>query len=123
MRSLLKLKPYVRPYWGYILASALLAIPLAYLNAYPVILIREFVDNILVLQDPRKVLLYPFRLVVAYSLKLIFRFFHYYLMRVAVVRSNQKLKNHLFNRLTGLSADYFTSQSTGTLISRVGSDP
>ncbi|MGK5089353.1 ABC transporter ATP-binding protein, partial [Bdellovibrionota bacterium FG-2] len=31
--------------------------------------------------------------------------------------------NDLFEHLLGLSADHFTAQSTGTLISRVGSDP
>ena len=44
-------------------------------------------------------------------------------MRIVIARVDQKIKNDLNEHLLGLSADYFTAQSTGTLISRVGSDP
>jgi subfamily B ATP-binding cassette protein MsbA len=42
---------------------------------------------------------------------------------VVIIRVNQRLKNKLFEHLLGLSADYFTAQSTGALISRTGVDP
>src|SRR6185437_2125868 len=51
------------------------------------------------------------------------RYPHYYLLRIVIARVNQKVKNDLFEHIMGLSADYFTSESTGTLISRVGNDP
>lgn len=123
MRSLLKLKPYIRPYLPLILLSALLALPLSALRVSPVHLVKHFVDDLLVKHDNSKILLLPLIVIGIYLLNFVIRFFHYYLLRIVVVRVNQKLKNDLFQHVLGLSADYFSKSSTGTLISRVGSDP
>ena len=123
MKSLLRLKPYLRPYLGLIVASLLLAIPLSALRLGPAPLVNYVVNDLLVKRNDRMLMLLPIGVILLYFANFVVRFFHFYLLRVVVARVNQRLKNELFEHLLGLSADYFTSQSTGTLIARVGSDP
>ena len=122
MGHLLKLRPYLRPYYHLILISFLLAIPLSALRAAPAPLVKHLTDKILVERDARKLTLFPLLFIGIYLANFVVRFLHYYLMRVVIARVNQRLKNSLFEHLMGLSADYYTTQSTGTMISRVASD-
>ena len=123
MKPLLRLKPYLKPYFWLIVFSMFLGIPLSALRVSPVPLVKYLVDGPLVSHDERKLLLFPLLVIGLYLVNFVVRFFHYYLLRVVIHRTNQKLKNDLYDHLLGLSADYFTTESTGTLISRVGADP
>lgn len=80
-------------------------------------------DDLLVRRDTSILAYLPWLIIGLYLANFVVRFFHYYLLRIVIGRVNQKLKNELFEHVLGLSADYFTQQSTGTLISRVGVDP
>ena len=121
--SLSRLKPYLRPYWGLIFGSLALAIPLSALRLSPAPLVKYLVDELLVQKNSAKLLFFPVIVILLFLANFIIRFLHYYLMRVVVGKVDQKLKNDLYNHLLGLSADYFTTQSTGALISRIASDP
>lgn len=123
MKSLLKLKPYLRPHIWLILCSTALAIPLAAIRLGPVPVVRYMLDSILVDKNPSKLVIFPFAILALYAVNFVVRFTHYYLLRIVIVRTNQKIKNDLFQHLLGLSADYFTAQSTGTLIARNSVDP
>ncbi len=123
MKSLRRLLPYLRPHLGLILCSALLAIPLSAIRLGPAPVVRYLLDHILVQKDTTKLLYFPFALIGLYVLNFVVRFTHYFLLRVVIIRVNQKLKNQIFHHLMGLSADYFSSNSTGALISRTGNDP
>jgi subfamily B ATP-binding cassette protein MsbA len=123
MKPLLRLKPYLMPYWPLILISTILAIPLSALRAAPAYLLKVVGDDIIARQDTTKLAYLPWLIIGIYALNFVVRFFHYYLLRIVIGRVNQRLKNDLFEHVLGLSADYFTAQSTGTLISRVGVDP
>jgi subfamily B ATP-binding cassette protein MsbA len=123
MRSLRRLSPYLRPYIPHIVGSLLLAILLAGLRSAPVKLVEKLVDDLMVARDPGKLHQFPLIFIALYLANFLVRFPHYYLMRIIVARVNQKLKNDLFDRVMGLSADYFTQQSVGSLMSRVNADP
>lgn len=123
MKSLLRLKPYLKPHLGLIAISALLAIPLSALRLSPAPLVKFVVDDLLVNRDSGKLLLFPMLVIGIYTLNFVVRFFHYYLLRRVIHQVNQRIKNELYDHLLGLSADYYTAQSTGSLISRVGTDP
>ncbi len=123
MKSLLRLLPYLRPHLGLIIASALLAIPLSAIRLGPAPVVRYLLDHILVQKDMTKLLYFPFALIGLYVLNFVVRFAHYFLLRIVIIRVNQKLKNQIFHHIMGLSADYFSSQSTGALISRTSNDP
>ena len=122
MNSLRRLIPYLRPFWPLILGSALLAIPLSGLRAAPAYLLKVVGDDLLVKKSLETLKLLPFQILGIYLLNFVVRFFHYYFLRVVIGRFNQAIRNHLFKHILGLSADYFTQQSTGALISRVAMD-
>lgn len=117
------IKRYLFPYRFWILSSALLALPLAALRASPVPLIKYLVDDLLVSKDSTKLLLFPLLFLSLYLINFVVRFLHYYLLRKVIARVNQRVKNDLFDHLMGLSADYYSSQSSGALVSRAGQDP
>ena len=123
LRPLIRLKPYLRPYYGLLLGSFLLAIPLSAIRTAPAPLVKYIIDDLFQSRSERKLMIFPLLVVGLYVVNFFVRFAHYYLLRIVVARVNQRLKNQLFEHLIGLSADYFTAQSTGTLISRVASDP
>lgn len=123
MKGLRRLAPFLRPYVGLIVASCLLAIPLAALRVGPVPIVQYFVDDLLVSKDHSKVYLYPLLIIGLFVLNFGVRFLHYYCIRVVVGRVDQQLKNRLHEHLMGLSADHFAARSAGSLISRIGHDP
>jgi len=122
MKPLLRLKPYLIPFKWHILGALLLALPLSALRFSLAPFVNHFVTDLLDTKDSSKVLVYPGIFIGIYLLNFIVRFPHYYLLRYVIARVNQRIKNELYEHLMGLSADYFTVQSTGTLMSRVGTD-
>ena len=123
MKVLLRLTPYLVPYRKLILGSTLLAIPVALIGVAPVKFVQYVFDHLLASGDRSKLALVSLAFIGIYLINFVVRFFHYYFLRIVVARVNLKIKNDLYEHLLGLSADYFTTQSTGNLISRVGSDP
>src|SRR5690348_6860402 len=111
MKSLLKLMPYLRPYFWLIALSTFLAIPLSVIRLGPAPVVRYMLDNVLVHKDQGKLLLFSFAIIGLYLLNFIIRFAHYFLLRIVVARVDQQIKNRIFKHLLGLSADYFTTQN------------
>ncbi len=120
--SLKTLLPYLRPNRSWIWFSLAMAIPLSALRAGPIPLVRYLVDEILVKKDPQKLLLIPIAIVAMYFLNLFVRFFHFYAIRIAVVRTNQAIRERLYAHLLSLSVDYYSEHKAGTLLSRVTVD-
>ncbi len=118
-----RLLAYLKPFRWHLVGSAALAFPLAALRASPVPLIKFLVDDLLVGKNSSKLYLFPLLFIGLYVVNFAVRFFHYYWLRIVIARVNQRLKNDLYDHLMGLSADYYTTQSTGGLISRAGQDP
>lgn len=114
---------FVRPQMGLLLISLALAVPLAGLKFAPAPLIKHFFDKVLTEQNSKLLSVFPLLILLIYAVNFVVRFLHYYLYRIVVTRVVQDVKSKLFHHLMGLSADYFTDQSTGTLISRTASDP
>lgn len=123
MKSLKNLIPYLRSYYWHIFACVLLAIPLSAIRLGPAPLVRYMIDEVLVKKNKPQLIYLPFILIGIYLVNFVIRFAHYYLLRIVIIRVNQKIKNQIFLHILGLSADYFTHQSTGTLISRTSLDP
>ena len=121
--SLRSLKPFLLPYKNWLIFSLLMAIPLSALRTAPVVLMKYLVDEVLVRKDSSDLRLICFGLVGLSFLNIIVRFFHYYSIRIVVVNVNQKIREKLFGHLMGLSADFFSNQNAGALLSRVAVDP
>lgn len=103
--------------------SLLLAIPMAAIRFSPVVLIQKLIDDLLATKDQSKLVTFPLMVIGLFAVNFVIRFIHYSAIRVVVARVNQKIKNDLYDHVMGLSADYFTTASTGNLMSRVGNDP
>ena len=117
-----KLGPYLKPHWKTIAVSMSLAIPLSALRAMPVPLVQRMIDEVLPSHEPRKLIYIPAGLILIAFANFFVRFFHYYLLKRVITQVNLAVKNDLYAHILGLSADYFTEKSTGTLMSRVGAD-
>ncbi len=122
MKSLLRLKPYLKPHRWLIIGSAALAFPLAALRAGPAIIIRDAFDHTLKAPTAHRLLVFAGAVLAVYSANWAIRFFHYYLLRIVIARVNRDIKNDLFEHLLGLSSNYFSNQSNGALIARVTQD-
>jgi subfamily B ATP-binding cassette protein MsbA len=123
MKSLWKLRDYLKPHWAWILLSVLLSIPMAAIRFSPVILIKKLIDDLLTTKDESKLVSFPLLVIGVYALNFVIRFVHYCAIRVVVARVNRNIKNDLYDHVMGLSADYFTTARAGELMSRVGNDP
>ncbi len=123
MKPLMHLIPYLKAHQGKILVSILLTIPLAALRFSPAPLVKLLVDDLLVRKDRASLWLFPTAFIGIFVLNLFVRFGHYYLLRKVVAQVNRKLKDDIFQHLSHLSADFFTSQTTGGLMARIGNDP
>lgn len=123
MKSLWKLKPYLKPHWRWIALSLSLAIPMAAIRFSPIVVIQKLIDDLLVTKDQSKLVTFPLMVIGLFAVNFVVRFIHYASIRVVVARVNQRLKNDLYDHVMGLSADHFTTASTGNLMSRVGNDP
>ena len=111
--SLKTLKPYLWPHKKWLIFSLLMAFPLSALRAGPIPLVKYLVDDILVKKDPDQLLLFPIAFVGLYLLNLFVRFFHFYSIRIAVVRTNQAVRERLNEHLISLSPDFFSEKRAG----------
>ena len=123
IQSLKSLKPYVWPFKNWLIFSLVMAIPLSILRTGPIPLIKYLVDEILVKKDASKLVYIPFAIIGLYLINLVVRFLHYYSVRIAVVNTNQRVREHLYSHLVNLSADYFSDKKAGVLLSRITADP
>ncbi len=99
-----------------------MAIPLAAISALPAKIIEYVVNRVLINPSESRLILFSFGLIGMFAANFVVRFLHYYLLRIAVIRINQRIKTDLFEHIMGLSADYFTQQRTGALMSRITND-
>lgn len=105
------------------MTSILLAFPLALIRSSPAPILKYLMDVVFVSGNSQLLYLFSFLFIAIFLANLFIRFFHTYLIRLTIASVNQALKTDLFNHLIRLSADYFSKNSSGALMSRIGSDP
>lgn len=123
LAPLKSLLPFVRPNRKWLVFSLLMAIPLSALRIGPIPLVKYLIDEILTNRNERSLILIPLGVVGIYLLNLLIRFLHYYSIRIVVIGANRLIKEKLYQHLIGLSADYYSREKTGSMISRVTADP
>ncbi len=123
IRFLRALKPYLWPDKNWLLFSLVMAIPLSLLRTGPIPLVKILIDEILLKKDTSKLIYVPFAIIGLYTINLFVRFLHYYSIRIAVVNTNRRVREKMYEHLIGLSADYFSEKRSGALLSRVTADP
>jgi subfamily B ATP-binding cassette protein MsbA len=123
IRFLRALKPYLWPDKNWLLFSLVMAIPLSLLRTGPIPLVKILIDEILLKKDTSKLIYVPFAIIGLYTVNLFVRFLHYYSIRIAVVNTNRRVREKMYEHLIHLSADYFSEKRSGALLSRVTADP
>ena len=112
----------VRPFWKRVAAAALISIIISGLNASVAWLVKPALDNILIKKDMTLLVFLPVGVMIVFSLKGLFKFFHEYLMRSASQKMVMGLRGRLYNHILRLPVSYFSKHSSGTLMSKVISD-
>lgn len=112
----------MRPFWKRVAAAGLISIIISGLNASIAWLVKPALDNILIKKDMTLLVLLPLGVIIIFSLKGLFNFFHEYLMRSASQKMLMGLRGRLYNHILRLPVSYFSKNSSGTLMSKVVND-
>ena len=112
----------MRPFWKRVAAAGLISIIISALNASIAWLVKPALDNILIKKDMTLLVLLPVGVIIVFSLKGLFNFFHEYLMRSASQKMVMGLRGRLYNHILRLPVSYFSKHSSGTLMSKVVND-
>ena len=123
LNSLKSLKPYVWAHRKWLYFSLAMAVPLSALRVGPIPLVKYLIDEILYKKEGSKLFLIPVGVIGLYALNLVVRFLHYYSIRIVVIKIDQKIREKLYEHLVHLSADYYSQQKSGALLSRITADP
>jgi len=121
--SLKSLKPYMWPHRKWLFFSLAMAIPLSALRVGPLPIVKYLFDDILPHKDASRLILIPLGVVGLYTANLFVRFLHYYAIRIVVIKVYQDVREKLYQHLVSLSADYYSQQKAGVLLSRITADP
>jgi subfamily B ATP-binding cassette protein MsbA len=120
--AFVRIWPYLRPHTPLILASLVLSIPLAAINASPAPGAKYLLDQVLIAKNERALLWFPIGIILVFTLNFPIRFFHHYFIRLAATRAIQSLRNDLYSHLMRLPLSYYTEAQGGVLLSRVMND-
>ena len=122
MSFLKKLWPFLKPYRGYLFLALFLSIPLSAVTTYQALILKQAIDEVFVGHKADRLGWIVSSIIGIFVINFFVRFFHYYLMRIVIAKTNRDLKNKLYSHLIGLSVDFFSEKSSGELISRVTAD-
>lgn len=126
MRYLLKLIKIAKPYWGYLIISAISLLILTGLNLIGPWLIRSLIGIITnISQYPNArvdIIRISLILVLSYILGIIFQFLRNYFSHYAAWHLVADVRMMVYDKLQNLSYRYFVDKQTGQLMSRVVND-
>ncbi len=126
MRYLLKLIKIAKPYWGYLIISAISLLILTGLNLIGPWLIRSLIGIITnISQYPNArvdIIRISLILVLSYVLGIIFQFLRNYFSHYAAWHLVAEVRMMVYDKLQNLSYRYFVDKQTGQLMSRVVND-
>jgi len=126
LRYLLKLIKIAKPYWGYLIISAISLLILTGLNLIGPWLIRSLIGIITnISQYPNArvdIVRISFILVLSYILGIIFQFLRNYFSHYAAWHLVADVRMMVYDKLQNLSYRYFVDKQTGQLMSRVVND-
>jgi len=117
-----RLLNYARPYKWRIILSVVASTGVAGSDAAIAKLVQPFVDRLIVAGERQMVLLVPLMVIGIALVKGVSRFVQEYYIRTSGQLVVQTIRNQLFDHSIGLSMRFFTSTSTGSLMSRVLND-
>jgi subfamily B ATP-binding cassette protein MsbA len=121
-RLLLRLVPYLRPYWPVLAVGALLALVVSAAEGAIAWLVKPAMDDIFLKRDLLMLKLIPLALLGAYLVKGAGRFGQSYLMASAGERVIARIRRELYAHLQSMPLSFFASLHSAELMSRVVTD-
>jgi subfamily B ATP-binding cassette protein MsbA len=121
-RLLLRLLPYLRPYWPVLLAGGLLALLVSGAEALIAWLVKPAMDEIFLKRDVAMLRVIPLALLGAYLVKGLGRFGQSYLMASVGERVIALIRRELYAHIQSMPLSFFASLHSAELMTRVVTD-
>lgn len=121
-RLLLRLLPYLRPYWPVLVVGGLLALLVSGAEALIAWLVKPAMDDIFLKRDVAMLRIIPLALLGAYLLKGAGRFGQSYLMASVGERVIARIRRELYAHIQSMPLSFFASLHSGDLMARVVTD-
>ncbi len=122
MRSLKRLKPYLKPHARRIAQACVVMVFVAIFNGAMVWLLKPVVDYVFIKKDPRILIGVVLIIPVIFLAKMIFTYAQAYLMSYLGQIITQEIREDLFRHLHELSLEFFWRSRSGDILSRLTND-
>ena len=122
MKVLLRLMPYIKPYWLLLLVGMGLAVVVSGMEGAIAYLVKPAMDDIFLKRDLLMLTLVPVALLLVYIIKGAARYGQSYLMATVGERVIATIRFDLYSHLQKLSLSFFSDQHSGELMSRLMND-
>jgi subfamily B ATP-binding cassette protein MsbA len=117
--SIRRLAPYVRPYWSWLLAGALLAVVVSAMDGLIAWLVKPTMDGIFIQRDLTMLKLLPLILLGVYLAKGASRYGQSYLMASVGERVIAAVRRDLYVHLQAMPLAFFHERHSADLLSRI----
>lgn len=122
MKIYLRLLAYAKPYLTYMICAVVCMLILAGTTSAIAYLVKPAIDDVFMKKDKVMLALIPILVIAAYFVKGAADYGQAYLMGNVGNRVVTDLRDKLYRHIQGLSLSFFTTTSTGVLMSRIAND-
>lgn len=117
-----RLYVYIRPHWWRVALSMVASLGIAATDGAMVKMVQPFVDRLIVAGEREMLILAPFLIIGLQLAKGASRFAQEYYIKSAGQLAIQRIRNHLFDHIMGLSMRFYGRTPNGVLMSKVMND-
>ncbi|TDT70618.1 ATP-binding cassette subfamily B protein/subfamily B ATP-binding cassette protein MsbA [Hypnocyclicus thermotrophus] len=117
-----KLISYAKPFILSIIATIILSILVSITNAYPVKIMKNITDDVLIAKDLKKLQFVVIGIILLMLAKGVFNYYRIYLQNYISGKMVRNMRNELYEKVIYMSHDFFNKSKIGDLITRFISD-
>jgi subfamily B ATP-binding cassette protein MsbA len=121
-RLLLRLWPYLRPYWPWLVLGTILALAVSSAEGFIAWLVKPAMDDIFLKRDYFMLKVLPLLLLGAYLVKGVARYWQSYLMAAVGERVIARIRRELYRHIQGMSLSFYSQVHSAELMTRVVND-
>jgi subfamily B ATP-binding cassette protein MsbA len=121
-RLLLRLWPYLRPYWPWLVLGTVLALAVSSAEGFIAWLVKPAMDDIFLKRDYFMLKVLPLLLLGAYLVKGVARYWQSYLMAAVGERVIARIRRELYRHIQGMSLSFYSQVHSAELMTRVVND-
>ena len=121
-RLLLRLWPYLRPYWPWLVVGGAMALAVSSAEGFIAWLVKPAMDDIFLKRDLFMLKVLPLILLGAYLIKGVARYGQSYLMAAVGERVIARIRRELYSHIQGMSLSFYAQVHSAELMTRVVND-